>query len=89
VAAGRSLFPAEVTLKVVESLAHPELSKRELEILQFVANGKSNKEIGTTLYISEATVKGHVRSILTKLEAVSRAEAIAIASKRGLIRTKS
>ena len=89
VAAGRSLFPAEVTLKMVESLAHPELSKRELEILQFVANGKSNKEIGTTLYISEATVKGHVRSILTKLEAVSRAEAIAIAKKRGLLRAKT
>ncbi|MBV8275755.1 MAG: response regulator transcription factor, partial [Verrucomicrobia bacterium] len=48
-----------------------------------------NKEIGTTLYISEATVKGHVRSILTKLEAGSRAEAIAIASKRGLIHAKT
>ena len=89
VMSGRSWFPAEVTLKVVESLAHLELSKRELEVLQYIANGKSNKEIGTTLYVSEATVKGHVRSILTKLEAVSRAEAIAIASKRGLIRAKT
>lgn len=89
VAAGRTFFPAEVTLKVVESIAHPELSKRELEVLQCIANGKSNKEIGTTLYVSEATVKGHVRSILTKLEAVSRDEAIAIASKRGLIRAKA
>jgi DNA-binding NarL/FixJ family response regulator len=85
VAAGRTLFPGEVTMKLVESIAHPELSKRECEILQYIANGKSNKEIGTMLYISEATVKGHVRSILTKLAAGSRAEAIAIASKRGLI----
>jgi len=54
--------------------------------LQHAANGRSNKEIGSILYISEATVKGHIRSILTKLEARSRAEAIAIAVERGLIR---
>ena len=75
--------------EIVRRAARPELSKRELEILEYIANGKSNKEIGTTLYVSEATVKGHVRSILTKLEAVSRAEAIAIARKRGLIRAKT
>ncbi|MBV8415508.1 MAG: response regulator transcription factor [Verrucomicrobia bacterium] len=75
--------------EIVRRAARPELSKRDLEILEYIANGKSNKEIGTTLYVSEATVKGHVRSILTKLEAVSRAEAIAIARKRGLIRAKT
>jgi two-component system NarL family response regulator len=86
VAAGRTLFPAEISLKLAESVAHPELTKRELDVLQCIANGRSNKEIGAILYISEATVKGHVRSILTKLEAIGRAEAIAIAAKRGLIR---
>jgi len=85
VAAGRTLFPTEITLKLAESVAHPELTKRELEVLRYIANGRSNKEIGAILYISEATVKGHVRSILTKLEAIGRAEAIAIATKRGLI----
>jgi DNA-binding NarL/FixJ family response regulator len=85
VAAGRSLFPTEITLKLAQSVAHPELTKRELEVLQCIANGRSNKEIGSILYISEATVKGHVRSILGKLEAIGRAQAIAIATKRGLI----
>jgi two-component system, NarL family, response regulator len=86
VAAGRTLFPAEITTKLAEAVAHPELTKRELQVLQHAANGRSNKEIGSILYISEATVKGHIRSILTKLEARSRAEAIAIAVERGLIR---
>jgi two-component system, NarL family, response regulator len=88
VAAGRTLFPTEITLKLAQSVAHPELTKRELEVLQSMANGRSNKEIGSILYISEATVKGHVRSILTKLEAIGRAQAIAIATKRGLIRAR-
>ena len=72
-------------MKLAQSVAHPELTKRELEVLQCIANGRSNKEIGSILYISEATVKGHVRSILGKLEAIGRAQAIAIATKRGLI----
>jgi len=86
VAAGRTLFPTEITMKLAESVAHPELTKRELQVLQYIANGRSNKEIGSILYISEATVKGHVQSILAKLEASGRAEAISIAVKRGLIR---
>jgi len=89
VAAGGTLFPTEITLKLAESVAHPKLTNRELEVLQCIANGRSNKEIGSILYISEATVKGHVRSILTKLEAMGRAEGIAIATKRGLIRANT
>jgi DNA-binding NarL/FixJ family response regulator len=88
VAAGRSLFPAAITLKLVEAVARPELSHRELEVLQFIASGRSNKEIGNILYISELTVKGHVRSILEKLDAKGRSEAIAIAAERGLVRTR-
>ena len=88
VAAGESLFPAEVS-KLAESTAHPELSERELQVLQYIANGRSNVEIGQILYISEDTVKGHVRSILTKLDAMGRTEAIAIAAERGLIRAGS
>ena len=88
VAAGESLFPAEVS-KLAESTAHPELSERELQVLQYIANGRSNMEIGQILYISEDTVKGHVRSILTKLDAMGRTEAIAIAARRGLIQAGS
>jgi two-component system NarL family response regulator len=87
VASGRSLFPTSISLKLVEAVARPELSKRELEVLRFIASGKSNKEIGGLLYISELTVKGHVRSILEKLDARGRSEAMAIAVKRGLIQT--
>ncbi|MBV8278686.1 MAG: response regulator transcription factor [Verrucomicrobia bacterium] len=66
-------------------MTQPELSERELQILKQMAVGKSNKEIGQALYISEYTVKNHVRSILKKLNAIGRTEAIAIASGRGLV----
>ena len=87
VAAGGSLFPTPISLKLVEALARPELSKREVDVLRRIAAGKSNKEIGVVLYISELTVKGHVRSILEKLGAKGRSEAIAIAVRRGIIQT--
>ena len=86
VAQGESFVPPEIGVKLAESMSHPELSKRETEILQYLARGRSNKEIGQILYISEGTVKHHVKSILSKLDAIGRAEAIAIATRRGLIR---
>ncbi len=86
VADGETYFPAEVRSKLTESLSQPELSKREIEVLERMAGGKSNKEIGVALYISEGTVKYHVNSILRKLDAIGRAEAIAVAIRRGLIR---
>jgi two-component system NarL family response regulator len=79
------LLPAAIATKLAESMAHPELSKRERQVVQYIANGRSNKEIGQILSISENTVKAHVRSILTKLDAMGRTEAIAIATKRGLV----
>jgi two-component system NarL family response regulator len=50
-----------------------------------MAVGKSNKEIGTELFISEGTVKTHIKSIFNKLDVVSRTEAVATANRRGLI----
>jgi DNA-binding CsgD family transcriptional regulator len=70
-------------------MAHPELSERERQVLEYIANGRSNKEIGQILYISENTVKSHVKSILTKLDAMGRTEAIAAGIKRGLIKPVS
>ena len=87
VAEGEVFLPPTIAAKLAESMSHPELSKRELEVLQYIANGRSNKEIGTILFISENTVRGHVKSILTKLDAMGRTEAIAIATKRGLLQT--
>jgi two-component system, NarL family, response regulator len=89
VAAGESLLPATIASKLAESMARPELTKRERQVLEYIANGRSNKEIGQILYISEHTVKTHVKSILTKLDAVGRTEAIAVGIKRGLIKPVS
>jgi DNA-binding NarL/FixJ family response regulator len=86
VAEGGSLLSPEIASKLAESLSHPELTERELQVLKYLADGRSNKEIGTILFISENTVKGHIKAILTKLDAMGRTEAIAIATKRGLIR---
>jgi DNA-binding NarL/FixJ family response regulator len=86
VAAGEAFFPPTIAAKLAASMARTELSARERQVLRYLANGRSNKEIGTILVISENTVKAHVKSILTKLDAIGRAEAIAIAIKRGLIK---
>jgi two-component system NarL family response regulator len=89
VAAGESLLPATIASKLAESMARPELTKRELQVLEYIANGRSNKEIGQILFISEHTVKTHVKSILTKLDAIGRTEAIALGIKRGIIKPVS
>ena len=61
------------------------LTQRELSVLQEIAQGRSNKDIARRLSITEGTAKTHVKSILTKLDAISRTEAVAVAHKRGLI----
>jgi len=86
--ANEPALPPELQEKFANSLALPQLSQRELEILQQMAIGQSNKEIGRTLYISEHTVKNHVKAILKKLQAIGRTEAIAIATERGIVRKK-
>jgi DNA-binding NarL/FixJ family response regulator len=58
---------------------------REIEVLQLVADGLVNRDIGKTLFLSEETVKSHVRHILAKLQARSRAHAVAVGFRRGLI----
>ena len=64
----------------------PELTARELEIVELVAQGLSNREIGKALFISEATVKSHLVHVFGKLDAPSRTAAVAEARSRGLIR---
>src|SRR5207302_1332135 len=59
--------------------------QRVLDVLQLVAEGRSNKDIARRLSITEGTAKTHVKAILTKLDAISRTEAVAVAHKRGLI----
>jgi DNA-binding NarL/FixJ family response regulator len=60
-------------------------SKRETQVLELLAGGKTNRDIGSTLFISESTVKFHVHAILSKLDATNRTEAVSIAVKQGVI----
>jgi two-component system NarL family response regulator len=83
--AGETYLPAPLAAKLAERVSGDALSRREIEVLQRMAAGKSNKEIGAELFISEGTVKTHVKSIFTKLDVVSRTEALATATRRGLI----
>jgi two-component system, NarL family, response regulator len=84
--AGERYLPAAIASKVAEHALQPELTGREREVLQRMARGESNKEIGLALSISEGTVKTHVKAILAKLDAASRTEAVRIAAERGLVR---
>jgi two-component system, NarL family, response regulator len=86
VAAGACILSSGIAARLAASIARPQLSKREREVLGYLVNGRSNKEIGRILYISEHTAKAHVKSIMTKLNAYSRTETIAIAIKYGLIK---
>ena len=86
VSLGEAYLPARIVQKVAEGMRKPELSPREVEVLQWVAAGKSNKEIGAQLFIAEGTVKTHMKNVLEKLAVVGRTAAIKEAVHRGLIR---
>jgi DNA-binding NarL/FixJ family response regulator len=83
--AGETCIPSTLAAKLADRVSGEALSAREIEVLQRIAAGKSNKEIGAELFISEGTVKTHVKSIFSKLDVVSRTEAVARATRRGLI----
>jgi two-component system NarL family response regulator len=81
----RPYTSSTVAAKALQRMAKPSLTQRELTVLQEIAQGRSNKDIARRLSITEGTAKTHVKSILTKLDAISRTEAVAVAHKRGLI----
>jgi two-component system NarL family response regulator len=83
---GETCLPASLVQKLATSLHREALTAREVEVLQLLADGKSNKEISMALSISEATVKSHLGNVFRKLDVLSRTEAIATANKRGLIK---
>jgi DNA-binding NarL/FixJ family response regulator len=86
VARGETCIPQALTQKLVTGIRSEPLTGREQEVLQLLANGSGNRDIGSKLSISEFTVKGHLRSIFTKLKVLNRTEAIAAASRKGLVR---
>jgi two-component system NarL family response regulator len=83
--AGKSRIPAFVAEKLADRMGGPALTTREIEVLRRIVAGRSNKEIGTDLFISEATVKTHVNSILGKLGVTDRTQAATSALQRGIV----
>jgi two-component system NarL family response regulator len=82
---GRMRIPAAIAEKLAERMAGPQLTSRELEVLQLVVRGRSNKEIGRDLAISEATVKTHINNLLAKLGVDDRTGASTAALQRGIV----
>jgi DNA-binding NarL/FixJ family response regulator len=83
--AGRRHIPPAVAMDIAEHRADDPLTEREVEVLQKVAEGRSNKIAADELRISEETVKTHMKSILAKLAASDRTHAVTIATKRGIL----
>ncbi len=83
--AGKRHVPPEIAAQLAEHIGHETLSKREIEVLQKIAGGNRNSDIAALLFITEETVKGHVKHIMEKLGASDRTEAVAIGLRRGII----
>jgi len=82
---GLKYIPASVSKSLAERPPHSELSARELEVLELIVRGHSNREIGEALGISEATVKWHVNIILSRLNVSDRTQATVAALQRGIV----
>ena len=78
---GAEVIPLQAPARTPEQ----EPTSREIEVLQLISDGLVNREIGQRLFLSEETVKSHVRHLLAKLQARSRAHAVAVGLRRGLI----
>lgn len=85
VRAGKKRVPPEVAAQLAEHMSDEGLTAREVEVLQKVAGGNRNRDIADQLFISEETVKVHIKHIMDKLGAKDRTQAIAIAVRRGII----
>jgi DNA-binding NarL/FixJ family response regulator len=83
--AGRRYLPGRVASKLAERISEDYLTGREQEVLQLMADGKSNKQIADELNLGEGTIKTHVTNILNKLRVESRSHAIVEALRRGLV----
>lgn len=85
---GIPFFQSTQIMSLTKSLGKPHLTEREQLVLQLIAQGLCNKQIGSKLHIRAGTVKTHVHAVMTKLEASSRTEAVIIGAERGLVRIR-
>lgn len=83
--AGKKRIPPELAAQLAEHLGDESLTEREVEVLRHVAGGNRNRDIAEQLFISEETVKVHIKHIMEKLGASDRTQAVAIAVRRGII----
>jgi DNA-binding NarL/FixJ family response regulator len=83
--AGKKRIPPEIAARLAEHFSDELLSQREIEVLKHVAGGNRNREIAERLFISEETVKVHIKHIMEKLGASDRTQAVAIAVRRGIM----
>ena len=87
--AGKSHIPAAIAEKLAERMGVEELTPREMDVLEQIVAGKSNKEIAEELGVSEATVKTHINSLLGKLGVTDRTQAATAAIRRGIVPLES
>lgn len=85
VQAGRRNIDSDVAAEIASHIGDDTLSDREVRVLEYVAQGNSNRSIAAQLEITEGTVKSHVKNILSKLQARDRTHAVALALRRGVI----
>jgi len=83
--AGKKRIPPQLAARLAEHMSDEALTVRELEVLRQIAEGNRNRDIGEKLFITEETVKVHIKHIMEKLGASDRTQAIAIAIRRGII----
>jgi DNA-binding NarL/FixJ family response regulator len=84
--AGEREVPSELAAKLALGVTDEPLTQRERAVLALLADGKSNREIGSEIHIEESTVKSHLKTIFGKLHVVTRTEAVSVAIRRGLLR---
>jgi len=83
--AGETLLSPNVSAKLAQRVTDEALTDRERDVLTLLANGKSNRDIGSEIHIEESTVKSHLKNIFMKLHVMSRTEAVSVAMRRGLL----
>ena len=87
--AGKSYIPPVIAQRLAERMGTEDLTPREFDVLEQIVHGKSNKEIAAELEVSEATVKTHINSLLSKLDVTDRTQAATAAIRRGLVPLES
>ncbi|MCW1926601.1 response regulator transcription factor [Luteolibacter arcticus] len=83
---GERYLPQNIASRLADRVIRPNLTPRELDVLRLVSRGRTNKEMASAMFISEETVKSHMKSLFQKLGVHDRAEAVSVSLQRGLIR---